>query len=121
MKKMTAKEAIQILEDYRGSGATDFIWDAFDLAIEALKMQENDNLSSKFAENLQKSGLNCSSVIIRCKDCKFSDKFLYEEHKGQTYCTCGHYPITMLVSDNHFCGFAKRKKDNGVYNISKQI
>ena len=42
---MTREEAIKILTEYFDGGCTDFVWDAYQLAIKALQAQDVDAIS----------------------------------------------------------------------------
>ena len=61
-KPMTNKEAIEILDHYFDGGCTDFVWDAYQLAIKALEAQDdkdtnvpnNDAISRQAVLSLEK-------------------------------------------------------------------
>lgn len=56
---MTNQEAISIIEEnVIGSGCTDFIYEALQLAIKSLKNAENDDLALDFAQSSQNHALN---------------------------------------------------------------
>lgn len=45
--------------------------------------------------------------LIRCKDCKYQDK---GENDVESWNLCGFRPwLYVPVTDDHFCGYAKRK------------
>lgn len=54
----------------------------------------------------QNDAVKCQKVT-RCRDCKYQDK---NENEKETWNLCGYRPwLYVPVTDDHFCGYAKRK------------
>ena len=80
---MTREEAIDVLKRNYPSSCFEDLCKAVDIAIKALEEPE----------------------IIRCKECKYSDRWLNERR-----CFLGH-ETGMCVFDEGYCNYAKRKNN----------
>ena len=127
---MTREEAIKILKAIRvyecyPKSASEETKEALDMAIEALQAEPTKAVPPSLADvykwerdialsQLEEYGIGFAEKkrddlveIVRCKDCKHHEKFLFDDSKV----LCWVHDTDIVVSPTDYCSYGERRED----------